>query len=131
MIPKAMISSLISERENRKSEAITEITSKWATAQTLGGPVLTVPYEEIVTDAQGKQYSTTDFIQFLPNSLEINGNIKPETRYRGIYKAILYNTKINIQELFLCKARQSKYQTRKHSLGKCLSFIFNSGYARN
>jgi inner membrane protein len=100
MIPSAMISSLITERENRKNEAIHEITSKWANAQTVGGPVITVPYEEIVTPTESKKQSVTNFIQFLPDFLEIKSNINPETRYRGIYKAILYNTRINLTGQF-------------------------------
>ena len=100
MIPSAMINSLIDERENRKNEAIGEITSKWANAQTVGGPVITVPYEEIVTTVEGKKQTVTDYIQFLPDFLEINGTINPQIRHRGIYKAILYSSKINLSGYF-------------------------------
>jgi inner membrane protein len=100
MIPSMMIALLINERENRKREAIAEVTSKWAQAQTVGGPVITIPYEEIWKDDQGKIKSTIQYLQVLPETLEINGNVKPQIRYRGIYKAVLYNAKLNLQGSF-------------------------------
>lgn len=100
MIPSAMISSLISERESRKREAIGEITSKWAGAQTVGGPVVTIPYENKWKDEKGKIQTEMKFIQVLPQLLAVRGEIKPEIRYRGIYKAVLYNTKIDMEGTF-------------------------------
>ncbi len=97
MIPSAMITSLVNEREQRKRSAILEITSKWAQAQTIGGPVLTIPYEELVKTEDGKFRTNTGFIKLLPRALEINGDIKPEIRYRGIYKAVLYNAKLMLK----------------------------------
>ena len=100
MIPAVMIGALIHERENRNLEATREIASKWAAAQTVGGPVITVPYAETVTDAAGKKQPAVGFIQFLPDSLAIDGIIRPEIRYRGIFKAILYNTRLTLRGRF-------------------------------
>jgi inner membrane protein len=100
MIPSVMISALISERESRKREAIAEITSKWAGVQTVGGPVITIPYEVITKNEQGKMESSIDYLQVLPDLLTVKGNIQPQTRYRGIYKAILYNAKLDLQGTF-------------------------------
>ena len=100
LIPSALISALVSEREERKREAITEITSKWAASQTVGGPVLTIPYQKTWRDEKGKVQISTAYIQVLPDLLQINGSIKPEVRYRGIYKAILYNSKLNVSGVF-------------------------------
>jgi inner membrane protein len=100
MVPSAMITTLVSERENRKNEAIHEIASKWAYSQTVGGPVITLPYEETIINEEGKPQTVTGYIQLLPDLLEITGNLNPEIRYRGIYKAILYNTKIYLNGYF-------------------------------
>lgn len=100
MIPSAMITALVNERQARKNEAITEITSKWAGAQIVGGPMITVPYDERWKDEQGKIQSQTGYIQLLPDSLEITGNLQPQIRYRGIYKAVLYNVKVKVQGSF-------------------------------
>jgi inner membrane protein len=100
LIPSVMIGALISERESRKREAITEITSKWAGVQTIGGPVLTIPYEIPAKDENGKLQTTVDYLQVLPELLKVDGDIQPQIRYRGIYKAILYQAKLNLQGSF-------------------------------
>jgi inner membrane protein len=38
LIPSALITGIVSEREQQKREAISEITSKWAKEQTIGWP---------------------------------------------------------------------------------------------
>lgn len=96
LIPSAWISSLVNEREGRKKEAVFEITSKWAQSQTIGGPVITVPYLKKWQDEKGKTQTAFSYIHFLPNKLVIQGNLTPEIRYRGIHKAILYNSKISL-----------------------------------
>ena len=96
LIPSAWISSLVNEREGWKEEAVSEITSKWAKSQTIGGPVVTVPYLKKWQDEKGKTQTNLDYIHFLPNKLNIQGILNPEIRYRGIYKAILYNSKITL-----------------------------------
>ena len=100
LIPSAMITSLVHEREYRKAEAIEEVTSKWAEEQTIGGPVITVPYEKTSLDSDGKMRSYTDYAHFLPEELRINVKLSPQIRYRGIYKVVLYNAAINCSGFF-------------------------------
>ncbi len=100
MIPSAMINSLIGERMDRKQEAIAEITSKWAKAQTIGGPILTIPYEKRDTDEKGKVLIDIKYLHFLPEQLVVKGTLNPNTRYRGIYKATLYNAHLNLAGRF-------------------------------
>ncbi|HEX3043390.1 MAG TPA: inner membrane CreD family protein, partial [Bacillota bacterium] len=100
LIPSALITGIVSEREHRKTEAIAELTSKWARAQTIGGPVITVPYEETWKDDQGKTKTSIQYLQILPESLVVDGTLKPEIRYRGIYKAVLYNAKLDLKGSF-------------------------------
>ena len=100
MIPTVMINGLIGERSIRKAEAVAEITSKWAQAQTVGGPVITIPYERSFKDDQGKVRTEMDYAQFLPEELGIEGKIRPEIRYRGIYKAAVYNLKLKLAGRF-------------------------------
>ena len=100
-IPTSMIKDLIRERENTQRNAIQEISSKWGEVQTVSGPYVSVPYYKNV-----KQYSTKDsayklikvkeYIHFLPTLLNVNGEIFPERRYRGIYEIVVYNSKLNI-----------------------------------
>lgn len=105
LVPTSMIKDLIREREFTQSRAIQEVSSKWAESQTLSGPILTIPYYKYV-----KQYSAKDstdvYVQvkenahFLPTDLDIDGQISPEKRYRGIYEIVVYNSKLDFSGAF-------------------------------
>lgn len=105
LIPTSMIESLIHEREITQRIAIREVSSKWGGEQTLSGPIVTIPYYRYVKQFSRKD-STTKIVQlkehihFLPNELNIEGEIFPEKRYRGIYEIVVYNSKINISGVF-------------------------------
>lgn len=101
LIPSSMISSLIYERLHRKNEAINEITSTWGEEQTISGPVLAIPYTVNHVDSEGKTIELIETAYFLPEVLEISGFISPEIRYRGIYQAIVYESELAIQGVFL------------------------------
>ncbi len=45
LIPMIWVGSMISERQQRESEARNEISGKWGGPQTILGPVMTVPVE--------------------------------------------------------------------------------------
>lgn len=94
LIPASMIQTLVRERENRRQEAIREVSGKWGNAQTLAGPLLTIPYRTYHTTDEGRTITTTHHAYFLPEALEIDGGIAPETRYRGIYEVVVYTTQL-------------------------------------
>lgn len=100
LIPSSMIQSLIYERESIRDEAVSEVSSKWGNAQTIGGPVLTIPYFFRETDDKGKTWVSTRYAHFLPDDLNINGTLTPEKRYRGIYVVVLYNSVLQIKGSF-------------------------------
>lgn len=99
MIPALMIGILISEREDRQEEAIREIGSKWAIAQDLTGPVLSIPYYEYRKDIHGGT-KELHYAHFLPEKLDVTGKVKPEKRYRGIYEVVVYSSDLKFQGLF-------------------------------
>lgn len=104
MIPAAMVKGLIHEREYTQKNAIQEVSSKWAEAQTLQGPLISIPYYRYVkeTDKEGKvkTIKIQEYIHILPNQLKINGEINPEKRLRGIYEIIVYNSNLTIEGSF-------------------------------
>jgi inner membrane protein len=91
LIPSSMILLLIKEREQRQKETIAEVDSKWANSQTLCGPVVTIPYKKRIKE-NDKTVETLEYAHFVPKDLSIKGEIVPKSRYRGIYKVILYKT---------------------------------------
>lgn len=99
LIPSSMIKSVISERETLNSEAINEVSSKWANAQQINGPILTIPviYEYIEEE---KKVLKTRYWHILPEDLTINGKIDPEKLRRGIYEVVVYKSNLSIAGAF-------------------------------
>lgn len=101
LIPTFMIQGLIYEREGRQRDAITEVSSKWGQSQTISGPVLVVPYEQITRSIEGKEIARDQKLAyFLPEELNINGNATPEKRHRGIFDVVLYSSRITLEGSF-------------------------------
>lgn len=100
LIPSSMIDSLISERMSLRDEATEEVSAKWGGRQTLGGPVLTIPYYTYVVNEKGQRETQLAYAHFLPDRLNIDGRLIPEKRYRGIYVVVLYNTKMKVSGSF-------------------------------
>lgn len=101
LIPTFMIQGLISEREARQREAIFEVSSKWGQSQTLSGPVLMVPYEQITRNGEGKEIAReVKFAYFLPDELAVNSHVNPEKRHRGIFDVVLYSSRVTFEGTF-------------------------------
>jgi inner membrane protein len=100
LIPTLFINNLIQEREARQKEVVKEVSSKWATAQTLSAPFLVVPYIDTFINDQGKTVATKTKLVLLANELNVNGKIIPEERPRSIYKVLLYKTDISMAGAF-------------------------------
>ncbi|MCK5871653.1 MAG: cell envelope integrity protein CreD [Methylococcales bacterium] len=115
LLPLGMIDSLLEERLARRSETISAITSTWGKEQVIIGPVLMVPYryyyqtmrEQITKKGKEeikRQIKVTENkiikAYFLPEQLNIEGALSPETLHRGIYDAIVYTGKLKIQGTF-------------------------------
>ncbi len=101
LIPSAMISSLMRERQARHDEVIREINQKWGASQIINGPFLSIPYKSYYKDEKNNVQFTTQYFHVLPNHLRISGNITPHLRHRGIYEAVLYNARIKVSGSFI------------------------------
>ncbi len=95
-----MIESLIREREFYRQEAVREVSSSWGEAQTLAGPILTLPYRTYFKNEAGQAIATTAYAHFLPEALNISADLTPELRYRGLYEAVVYNSLIQFDGHF-------------------------------
>jgi len=101
LIPSAMIEGIIYERQNRRYEAVEEVSGKWGRQQTVSGPILALPYELTHRNSDNKEtHKETKFAFLLPDELRANGNVLPEKRHRGIFEVVLYNSKINLEGSF-------------------------------
>jgi inner membrane protein len=100
LIPASMLERLIDERQGTRDNAVAEITSKWGSGQVIGGAVISIPYQTIQENEQGKKMTVIEYAHFLPEDLSITGTLTPEKRYRGIYVVMLYNAKLHIKGFF-------------------------------
>ncbi|MDZ7900066.1 MAG: cell envelope integrity protein CreD [Arcicella sp.] len=100
MIPTAILQNLISERQLTRDNAVEEITSKWGSSQTIGGAVITIPYQTVQTDEKGNKSTVIQHAHFLPEDLNVTGSLTPEKRYRGIYVVMLYNSQLHLKGFF-------------------------------
>ncbi|MBL3654656.1 cell envelope integrity protein CreD [Fulvivirga sediminis] len=99
LIPASSIQSLISERQFNRIEAVKEVSSKWGGEQELTGPYLTVPYKMYYKSDDELKYEVKR-AHFLPEKLNIDGEVTPNSLKRGIYEVVLYNTKLNFTGVF-------------------------------
>lgn len=99
LIPAEMIKSLIKERNALRNSVIDEVSYKWGNPQTLAGPLLTIPYKQYFRK-DNKIIEEVHYAHFLPENLEINGDVNPEIRYRGIYKVVVYSSNLEFKGFF-------------------------------
>lgn len=106
-IPTVQIRFLVHERQDRRNTAVKETNLQWGTAQNLKGPMLTIPYKiystkiETVEEEQvERQTVSMEKVHFLPNTLNMSGNVDTQARKRGIYELIIYSTKIGLSGEF-------------------------------
>lgn len=99
LIPAGMIKNLINERNALRKSVVSEVSFKWGNPQTISGPIITIPYKKYYTK-DNKIAEDIRFAHFLPEDLNIKGQINPEIRYRGIYKLVVYNSILNFKGNF-------------------------------
>ncbi|MDO9265259.1 MAG: cell envelope integrity protein CreD [Desulfosalsimonadaceae bacterium] len=100
LIPAGMVKGLISERQSRRDSVVAEISQKWGNSQTITGPFITVPFKTFYKDSDGKTQFNLNYLQILPETLDVTGDIKPEVRYRSLFEAVLYNIQLRFNGNF-------------------------------
>lgn len=94
LIPVAMISHLIEERQQRRESAVAEVSSSWGGEQAISGPALVVPFTRrwMERGAEGETVvrESERTAVFLPERLEVRGRMEAETLSRGIFSVPVY-----------------------------------------
>src|SRR5258708_36019030 len=97
LVPLEMVQRTLRERLDRHDAAVAEITQAWGKSQRLLGPVLVVPYtfkaetDEWTVLPDGRRMrdravrTVTAEAFFLPEQLDVHGDLDPSVRTRGIY----------------------------------------------
>ncbi|HEY1115138.1 MAG TPA: cell envelope integrity protein CreD, partial [Chitinophagaceae bacterium] len=100
LIPTFYVQNLIEEREARQKEAIAEVSSKWAGRQTVAGPFIVLPYWQTEGDSTSRLTRVKHYAYFLPDDLQVRATVTPQEKHRGIYKVMLYNSRIHMAGTF-------------------------------
>lgn len=101
MIPRFMIEDLMRERETTAESTKHEVMQKWSLDQTVRGPMLTIPYIEKVFDDQGKMIKEeVHEYHFLPETLNVDGEIFPQELHLSIYQSVVYESSLKINGRF-------------------------------
>lgn len=104
LIPSAWIQDLMQERQVRADGVMQEVSSKWSGSQTLSGPILVIPYKVRDKIDRGKdgieirEYTQKYF--FLPEKLDVTGQVTPEVLHRGLFDVAVYNSALEIKSNF-------------------------------
>ncbi|HJZ77078.1 MAG TPA: cell envelope integrity protein CreD [Vicinamibacterales bacterium] len=101
LIPLQMIHSVVSERTTRRDAALQEIGSTWGGFQTIGGPVLTVPYRSTWTEQNGTMKQTQVRAYFLPETLDVAATLEPLVLQRGLFNVVVYRAHLTVKGSFL------------------------------
>jgi inner membrane protein len=99
LIPLQMIKLVILERQSAAEKVKKEIGNQWADIQNIAGPVLNIPVKTIPADKDEKPKAMVWHI--MPESLDVNGNLDPEKRYRGIYESVVYTSLLHLKGEFI------------------------------
>ncbi len=100
LIPTFFIMFLVKDRESRRDEVVKEVSSKWAGAQTITGPFLTVPYYIEVKNAANQPVLEKRNLYLLPDELSVDGTIFPQIKHRSIFQVPVYNSDLKITGKF-------------------------------
>ena len=100
LIPMGMIEGVIFERNHVYLSAKQDIMNAWGREQTIGGPVLTLPYRMAYTDDKGIKRVRQSLAHFLPERLSVRGKLDTQMRYRGIYQVPVYTADLKLSGRF-------------------------------
>ena len=98
LVPLAMIRGTIHERQAYRDDAVRDVAANFGGRQVFGGPVLVVPYtqtvEEDVVQDDGSLRKVvrreTGQWTFFPDTLSVDGELRPDTRRRGLHEVRVY-----------------------------------------
>lgn len=109
VVPLGSIEDSIRERASHRYTARDSIAQSWTGAQQVIGPLLVAPYQirtvEKVWDAKAKERHERVRYQWcqqqvLPDRLRVEGTVRTDVRYRGIYGVPVYTASLHLSGSF-------------------------------
>ncbi|MGH8665589.1 MAG: cell envelope integrity protein CreD [Burkholderiales bacterium] len=108
ILPLRMVDDLVDERRALRNRVVQDVAQSGIGAQRLDGLVLVLPctdrYDEKETLDNGRTVvrprTVACDVFLLPERLGIDGELETEFRYRGIYPALVYRSRLNLEGIF-------------------------------
>ena len=108
LVPLGMIEGLIQERARNYEVARTSIANAAGGAQTIGAPILVVPFEYTQL-VQLLPVTVTDELYLLPEELTVTGAVETDERKRGIYSVPVFEARLHVTGRFPAAALERHY----------------------
>lgn len=112
LIPQALITNLIDERQQTRQDAQEEIATSWGGEQRVAGPAIVIP------DTNGEKQA---FV--LPSQLKITGKVSTQTLRRGIFDINVFNAPLTLTGEFSIPAEKIGDKLRHGDLSGAYLFI--------
>ncbi len=101
LVPLLLVTNLVNERLATRHEAEHRVSRSFGYDQTVGGPVLVVPYQLRVVDRQvPERYGPMRYLYVLPEELQIDAGLGFEERRVGLYDVTVYRTALSVSGHF-------------------------------
>lgn len=113
----AKIQGVLADRQLLRAAAIEEISNSWGKPQTIVGPLLEIPVtieDQVEVRYQEGQHWAKRWerrpvrrsVWIMPDSLNCTGTLAPESRFRGIYEAVVYRFETDTEASFTLRAEE-------------------------
>ncbi|WP_300368333.1 cell envelope integrity protein CreD [Brachyspira sp.] len=97
LIPMAFINSVVRDRINYQREAVSSIIEPVGDKANIQGVVIAIPYLTRVVDSETKEIKyVRKYIFYMPNKYNVSGDVEVSSLSRGIFKAPIFKSKLNI-----------------------------------
>ena len=99
MVPMLFVAGLVEERQGYHAQVVHDIASGWGHSQTIAGPFLVVPETYPVAEKSKDHILTRRERRvriYLPDELEIAGEVRHEMRSRAIYEVPVYSAGLDL-----------------------------------
>jgi inner membrane protein len=98
LIPLTMVRGVVHERQEYRREAVADIARSFAGRQSFAGPVLVVPYRQVVEVEEADAVGVVRAVRrvqegrwmFFPSTLAVEGGLEPGLRRRGLHEVRVY-----------------------------------------
>jgi inner membrane protein len=104
LIPQALITNLVQDRRNHKTEVHQQLATQISQAQKVQGPLIIIPYSTTIMEDQSgvkKARVIREYLHIMPEQLKIKANAPVDESHRiGIYKLPVYESEITASGMF-------------------------------